>query len=110
MSNTVKEATSILKEVLNNTNFKELPFTKELLEKAVNLLESQSKIFIEWSTEDVFACAEMFDREIPTQEEAEKILSIVEDSHDCNYGITWEHFLQVIIDNEIAEDFDRVNI
>jgi hypothetical protein len=43
-----------------------------------------------WVTDDVIQRADEMDENI-SKKEAQKILEAVENSIDCNYGITWEN-------------------
>ncbi|HEY9341914.1 MAG TPA: hypothetical protein VIQ23_10050 [Hanamia sp.] len=46
-------------------------------------------ISIVWSIDDVMEQAKQDEKEI-TEDQARKVLKMMKDNHDCNYGITWE--------------------
>ena len=73
----------------------------ELQEHTSRLIKSKSKrallnddaegntISIVWSIDDVMERAKQDEKEI-TEDQARKVLKMMKDNHDCNYGITWE--------------------
>ena len=73
----------------------------ELQEHTSRLIKSKSKrallnddaegntISIVWSIDDVMEQAKQDEKEI-TEDQARKVLKMMKDNHDCNYGITWE--------------------
>ena len=46
-------------------------------------------ISIVWGIDDVMEQAKQDEKEI-TEDQARKVLKMMKDNHDCNYGITWE--------------------
>ena len=73
----------------------------ELQEHTSRLIKSKSKrallnddaegntISIVWGIDDVMERAKQDEKEI-TEDQARKVLKMMKDNHDCNYGITWE--------------------
>lgn len=60
-------------------------------EELVKQLEDLGYGVILWHIDDVLDVADVYERKI-TREEAEEILRVAIDNHDCNYGLTWESF------------------
>ena len=76
------------------------------LKKELSLYDPKNPkiISIDWCVEDIMVTADNYDR-IITEEDAKQILKSMKESHDCNYGITWETILAGI-DCYLAEKED----
>ena len=72
---------------------------------AVKMIQKIKNMFpiagIIWQPQDVIEfCVDK--EEKPTKEEAEEVISLMEDIKDCNYGLTWDILYDCI--NQIIED------
>jgi len=57
----------------------------------LSTIEGETVLTIIWHIDDVHVAADDMDTTV-TDEEAEDILSIIAENHDCNIGINWEVF------------------
>lgn len=55
------------------------------------------EISITWNIEDVHQAAEMIDIEL-SDDDCRHVLQLVLDTHDANYGITWDVICNAITD------------
>ena len=62
---------------------------KGAVEEAMAILEDKNLIFIEWQKDDIIMRADDVNIFI-TEKDAQDILSRMVNSHDCNFGITWD--------------------
>lgn len=49
-----------------------------------------------WGAEDVQAVAQNYVGHKLTKEQVDRVLNLLEDGHDANYGTTWEHLEQAV--------------
>jgi len=71
------------------------------LDDAVKMIRKLKDLFpiacIVWQPNDVFFYCEEHDPEIAiTQEQAESVISKMENSKDCNYGLTWNSLIDYV--------------
>ena len=64
------------------------------------LAEENFSIAIIWDAEDVIETAENMGIKLDNIQ-AMEVLKLIKDTHDCNYGVTWDH-----IENGINQLFN----
>ena len=101
MSSLVKFAVDELQALVDHLKIGHEAIAK--VQDIIDELSSSDYLLIEWSVDDVQQAArmkhELEDSEIEplSLEDAREVLSLLDKTHDCNDGITWEH-IQVAIE------------
>ena len=91
MSSLVKFAVAELQALVDHLKIGHEAIAK--VQDIIDELRSSDYLLIEWSVDDVQQAARA-QHEI---EDAREVLSLLDKTHDCNGGITWEH-IQVAIE------------
>jgi hypothetical protein len=100
MSWTVKNAVEKLKVIQERSATKG---GNSHIQEVIDMLDSPDILLIEWGVEDLIIRATDLqdlggEQKIPTIEQAREMLQTLDRTHDCNYGITWEHLDSVLQD------------
>jgi len=91
MSSLVKFAVAELQALVDHLKIGHEAIAK--VQDIIDELRSSDYLLIEWSVDDVQQAA----RAQHKIEDAREVLSLLDKTHDCNDGITWEH-IQVAIE------------
>ena len=87
-----------------------MPTVADWIER-LQRLDPSMPVFIDmWTTNDVHDRAEQMQRPPLSNEEALEVLSLMEEDHDLNTGMSWEvvdtHLSEVVGDNEFTHEYD----
>ena len=118
MSYTVKIAVEKLKLLLDSYVIMEASVGEEI-QNVIDLLEDPKMLLIEWGEDDIQLKArgrkawllDLKEEEVEekplTDKQVIEVIELLDRTHNCNYGITWEHISAALDNLGLPETNDK---